>query len=202
MAEFKKGQWTGGFPETVSGGGSTLKNTQDVRQFLPKVISDYNIQSIFDAPCGDRNWIKTIEFDTLGCTYKGGEIVSEIVDDIGMDSVTVFDIRSDQPPKSDLWFCRDCLFHLSEVDIRQAIQNMVFDNNNFEYCMITSHINNDKNKLDKRNKNISTGEFRVLIFEEFDNFGLGEPIDIFYDDYDGPLKRNMLLFDLKNIREK
>lgn len=201
MSEFKKGQWSGGFPETVSGGGSTIKNTQDVRKFLPEVIEQYGIQSMFDAPCGDRNWIKTLDFDDLGCTYQGGEIVAEIVSDIDMESVTVFDIRSDDPPKVDLWFCRDCLFHLSESDIRQAIQNMVFDNQNFKYCMITSHINNETNRNDKRNKNINTGEFRVLIFEEFDNFGLGEPIEIFYDDYDGPLKRNMLLFDLESIRE-
>jgi hypothetical protein len=200
MSEFRKVHWTGGYPETVSGPGSTIKATEDVRKFLREVIREYNIESIFDAPCGDRNWIKTIDFqEEFSCEYFGGDIVPELVKDINMPEVSVFDIRKDNPPKVDLWFCRDCLFHLSEADIKKALQNMVFTNNSIKYLLVTSHADSSLNS--PINKDIKTGGFRVLCFSEFNNFGLGEPIKVFKDgSSDSSIEKLMLLFDLSNIK--
>jgi len=196
--EFRKGQWSGGLPETVSGSGSTMKNTLGVREFLPNVIKEYKIKSVFDAPCGDRNWIKTLDFEGLDCTYSGADIVSEIVADINLPFVRVFDIRIDTPPVVDLWFCRDCLFHLSESDIKIALCNMI-TNSEIQYLLVTSHTMDAQQ--DKLNRDIFTGDFRVLILEEHNYFGLQAPIAIFEDPSDSYISKVMMLFDLRQTRQ-
>ena len=39
--------------ESLSGAGSTLEYTNNLRKELPKLIIDFNICSVLDAPCGD-----------------------------------------------------------------------------------------------------------------------------------------------------
>lgn len=198
MTEFYKGKWTGGFPETASGSGSMLKNTVGVREFLPQVIQEYGIKSIFDAPCGDRNWIRTLDFDGLGCKYRGGDIVPELVLEQNDKAVKVFDIRNDAPPKVDLWFCRDCLFHLSEADIDAALENMV-DGSTIKYLLVTSHTMEAEHH--PLNRDIKTGDFRVLIFQEYGYFGLPEPLAIYDDPSDSDIHKVMMLFDLQEARK-
>ena len=197
--EFYKAQWTGGLPHTVSGSGSLLENTVGVRNFLPEVISEYGIKTMFDAPCGDRYWIKTLDFDALGCDYAGGEYVQEIVDDIDLPSVRQFDVRTDEAPDVDLWFCRDLLFHFSEADIDRAMENMV-DNSQIRYMLVTSHTEDAINA--ELNREINTGDFRVLVFSEHEYFGLGEPIAVYDDPNDSPYHKVMMLFDLDKAREE
>jgi hypothetical protein len=195
--QFWKGQWTGGYPETVSGGGSTMANTQGIRKVLPEVIEKYNIKTLFDAPTGDRNWIKTIDFDSLGCEYSGGEYVADIVADINLPSVTQFDVRSDTPPDVDLWLCRDLLFHFSDADVDATLENMV-DNSNIKYLLVTSHdVSARHNSL---NKSIQTGDFRALVLEDEGWLGLGEPLEVFDDPSDSPIEKIVLLFDLDKAR--
>ena len=187
-------KWKQSMPETVCGSGSTIKNTENVRRELPEIIKKYNIKSIFDAPCGDRNWIKTIDFDQLDCKYYGGDVVEEIVEKLSMVNVATFDLRNDVFPNVDLWFCRDCLYHLSMEDIKLVIENA--KNSNVKYILITSHIDSPEQRAHRLNKNITSGDYRCLIFAEHDNFGLGEPIDKFFD-CDINLAEEMLLFKIK-----
>lgn len=189
--EFHKRKWMAGYPETISGSGSLLKNTVNIRQTLPEIFDYYNIKTFFDAPCGDRNWIKHVDFGDV--VYSGGDIVPEIVEDISMPEVCVFDIRNDTPPDVDMWFCRDCVYHLSESDIQRAINNM--RSGNIKYFMITSHKENQKNNA--QNKDIQTGGFRCLILSEHNFFGLPEPIARFPDSTKN-LEEEMLLFRLDN----
>lgn len=195
--QFWKGQWTGGYPETVSGGGSTMANTVGVREVIPDVIERYGIKTFFDAPTGDRNWIKTIDFDQLGVEYSGGEYVQEIVDDIGLDCVTQFDVRYDTPPDVDLWLCRDLLFHLSDDDVELAMENMV-DDSKIKYLLVTSHSTNARGH--KLNRSIQTGDFRALVLEDEDYLGLGEPLEVFEDPSDSPIDKLLMLFDLDKAR--
>jgi hypothetical protein len=58
--------------ESVSGPGSTLEYT--VRDALPTVLDTYSIKTIFDAPCGDFNWMKYVVKGT-NIKYTGGDIV-------------------------------------------------------------------------------------------------------------------------------
>jgi len=53
---YKSNYW--GSKESVSGIGSTLIYTENLRSKLPDLFQLYSIKSIFDAPCGDFNWMK------------------------------------------------------------------------------------------------------------------------------------------------
>jgi hypothetical protein len=49
-----------------------------------------------------------------------------------------FDITRDPFPASDVWHCRDCLFHLSFLDIAKALTN--FQASAIPYALLTSAI--------------------------------------------------------------
>jgi hypothetical protein len=72
---YKFNQW--GSHESKSGPGSTLKATAVIRKQLPLIIEKYAIQSMLDVPCGDYNWMKTVE---KTCSYIGGDIVMEVIE--------------------------------------------------------------------------------------------------------------------------
>ena len=55
---FKYKLW--GNEESISGPGSGLKYTENLRKELAKLIKDYAIGTIFDAPCGDFYWMKHV----------------------------------------------------------------------------------------------------------------------------------------------
>ena len=63
--------------ESKSGNGSSLKNTQHLREFLPELIDLYNIKSILDIPCGDMNWFSKIDIKNI--KYYGYDIVEELI---------------------------------------------------------------------------------------------------------------------------
>ena len=167
--------------ETMSGSGSTLANTKAVREHLPLLLEKYNIESMFDAPCGDGNWIQHVD---LTCAYTGGDLVQKFVDANPLQSV-VFDITLDTFPAVDLWMCRACLYHLSNAEIQLAIDN--FKQSNIKYALITSHTGNSGG-------DIRTGSFRVLNLEEHNYFGLDAPIDQIPDVLFNNMQENLLLF--------
>ena len=63
--------------ETVSGEGSTLDNTENIRRVLPEILSELNIKSIIDVPCGDFKWMKLI-INNMKVKYTGGGISLKI----------------------------------------------------------------------------------------------------------------------------
>ena len=124
---YRRNAW--GSSESASGSGSTLDMTSSIRSLLPELFSKYEIASIFDAPCGDFNWMR--EVDLNGISYIGGDIVEHLVDDLNskFSSKTIVfvhtDITIDSFPKSDLVLNRDCLFHLSYEDISLTLNNFL-----------------------------------------------------------------------------
>src|ERR1700758_3448541 len=72
---YKNNYWLSS--ESVSGSGSTLKYTRNLREQLPLIVADFGIKSIFDGPCGDFNWMQHV-LPNLKVDYVGGDIVSEI----------------------------------------------------------------------------------------------------------------------------
>lgn len=69
---------TWGDAESVSGPGSELGETRKVREVLPALLRELGVKSMLDAPCGDWNWMKTI--DLSGIDYIGAEVVPELVE--------------------------------------------------------------------------------------------------------------------------
>jgi hypothetical protein len=116
--------WTSS--ESVSGTGSENTNVLKLKEELPILFKKYNINSIIDIPCGDFNWMKTVDLGNI--SYIGADIVDELIqsnkqkyNDIDF---RVLDITTNELPTVDLIFVRDCLGHLSNENVLKAIQNM------------------------------------------------------------------------------
>ena len=146
--------------ESRSGHGSTLAYTTNIRQEILHFLREVSVRTFFDAPCGDFNWMQAVEFPP-SVKYVGGDISPSLIADLtknyagGARSFRVFDITSDIFPKADIWFCRDCLFHLSNRAILSALT--LFAASAIPLIFTTNHIN-----LGFRNCDIVTGRFRLL----------------------------------------
>jgi hypothetical protein len=157
---YHKNQWSD--PESVSGPGSTAAYTENIRRELPALLTQLNVQRMLDAPCGDYNWFRLID-RTHGPDYTGGDIVLPMVianEKSYGDSRTrfvKFDITMDELPDVDLWFCRDCLFHLSEEMVFQALEN--FSRSQVNWLLTSTH------PRAQFNSDITTGSFRLINLE-------------------------------------
>lgn len=69
--------------ETVSGEGSTMDNTKNVRKVLPQILSELNIKSIIDVPCGDFKWMELI-INNIEVKYTGADIVKDLINDLNI----------------------------------------------------------------------------------------------------------------------
>ena len=189
--------------ESVSGTGSSFKATKLLRSQLPNVFKELEIESILDAPCGDFRWIKSI-IESSNISYVGADIVQDIVDSNNNEysckniNFLKLDITADYLPKADLMFCRDCLFHLSFIDIHKTLQNFV--SSETKYLMTTTHINSGKFE----NLDISSGDYRKI---DLFSAPFGFPIDTVYevDDWLAPEPpRKMYVWSrdqIKNVLE-
>lgn len=144
--------------ESKSGRGSTMEATLAIRKALPSLFTKYSISSILDVPCGDFNWMRTVDKSDL--TYVGGDIVPEIISrNNGLYSIDkvhfeCIDITRDLLPKVDLIFCRDCFQHLSNENVIKAINN--FKNSGSLYLLTTSY------PKTWRNYDILNGDYRAI----------------------------------------
>ena len=121
---YEKNLW--GSKESISGSGSELKSTKLLIQELPLLFSKFDIKSILDIPCGDFNWMKSV--DLCGASYIGADIVSPLIEQNRVKypntDFRVLDLTKDNLPKVDLVFVRDCLGHLSNENVLKAIDNI------------------------------------------------------------------------------
>ena len=140
---YEKNLWQSA--ESKSGPGSELKSTEKIRAELPMLIDKFGIKSILDIPCGDMNWMSTINLDNI--KYIGADIVPAIIDSNRIiypnKEFKVLDITSDILPKVDLIFTRDCLGHLSNDNVIKAIKNA--KESGSRYLLATSFTKWDKN---------------------------------------------------------
>lgn len=156
---YRRNYW--GTKETASGSGSTLEYTENLRSKLPELFSKYSIKTVFDAPCGDFNWMRHVvaggDFN-----YIGGDVVLPMISSHNAkykNDRTKFvhiDLTKEKFPDADLMICRDCLFHLSLKDAELVILNFV--NSKIPYLLTTTHVNNGS----FLNKDIASGDFRLL----------------------------------------
>ena len=155
---YQRNAW--GSKESVSGNGSTMLMTESIRYSLPLLIKKFSISSIFDAPCGDFNWMRLVDLREV--SYVGGDIVEPMVSKCNIQFSTeriIFvhiDITKDLFPKSDLVLNRDCLFHFSYQDIYLTLSN--FLESGSKYFLSTSHDNDQE----FHNSNIRSGGFRKI----------------------------------------
>jgi hypothetical protein len=195
---FKDRYW--GDEESVSGIGSRMAQTESIRRELPRIIAKYDVKRLFDAPCGDLNWIKSVLVQTE-VEYAGGDIVPEVVELARRNSpksdyqFSVFDITSDPFPAADLWLCRDVLFHLSYANIWKALEN--FSRSAVRMMLVTTHTDEAVT-----NRDIWTGDFRLLdLFKPPFSIPLSIVLDRF-PDYAEPMPaRDMVLLRREDLAD-
>jgi hypothetical protein len=144
-------------PESVSGCGSTLRQTETLRAQLPPFLEAHGVTSLLDIPCGDLNWLK--ETDLNGIAYIGADIVPALIAKLqqnappGMTFLTA-DIVSDPLPKADCVMVRDCFSHLPFADIQAALHNIAASG--ATYLLATHFTDRDQNT------DIAAGGFHAL----------------------------------------
>jgi hypothetical protein len=157
---WKKNYWGSG--ESISGPGSTLHQASNVIAYFPYFIKEFKIKSVFDAPCGDFNWMKVAISNTPEITYIGGDLVPDIINflnskyQIENAQFRIFDITKDNFPKVDVWLARAIFYHLSNKDIYLALENFV--KSEIPYILTTNCVT----ELDHKNADIKSGEWRSL----------------------------------------
>lgn len=145
--------------ESLSGAGSTLEATANLRAALPGLLTNLGVRTMLDAPCGDFHWFRHVAFPP-GVTYIGADVVDQLVEQnrrlYGNDVYRFrsLDITGEPLPEADLWHCRDVLFHFADRDVFRALQR--FAESNIEYLLTTYF------PEVKQNQDIATGDFRPL----------------------------------------
>lgn len=171
---FENSGW--GSDESVSGPGSELKYTKILRSRLPNLVHDLGIKSILDAPCGDGNWIRQVDF-RAPIKYLGSDIVPELIEvnsekgafrsKFVSSNYSVMDITKDDLPDVDLWLCRDVLFHLPIEDAIAVLDN--FRKSKIDFLLTTTF------PFPKSNIDIGPGGFYPINLD-IEPFNFPEPM--------------------------
>lgn len=123
---YKYNLWNSG--ESLSGPGSEISKLPGIEKFLKSLIQELNIKSILDIPCGDFNWMKTV--DLSGIKYVGADIIKDLVRQnrtlygSGSKDFVVLDIIQDELPTADLVIIKDLFIHFSIPNILKSLENV------------------------------------------------------------------------------
>ena len=117
-----------GSNESDSGPGSTLNATAHIRKTLEFLIQNMPIQSICDIPCGDFNFMKKVDLGDV--KYIGCDIVKSLIENnqekfgAKLKNFLHVDIINDTCPNVDLIFCKDLFIHISNENVKKAVNNI------------------------------------------------------------------------------
>ena len=202
--------------ESRSGPGSTLDETQKLRESIKKIIKDKNIKSVVDIPCGDFNWMKEIVFNFE--SYIGGDIVKKAIEENNERysnsriKFIEFDIVNDEIPNGDLLIVRDIIGHFPIEDGVKILKNIL--NSKCKYLLSTTwakKIGNDwfpceKNDVHRENEGVDYGRFYPvnLMSNPFNlpNAEIYLEEDVMVDNFENGNRKTLALWDLDKIRNK
>ena len=184
-----------GSAESLSGQGSELLQTAPYREALVAFLKKREFASIFDAPCGDMNWMPEV-LKKVDIAYIGGDISTHVIDRnrarLPEYRFEVFDLTRDPFPRVDLWHCRDCLFHLSYAAIGDVLRNFI--KSEVPYALLTSHLGI------LRNRDIRTGGWRYMNLRRAP-FDFPRPLETLTDHAFGDLPRYLGYWTREQIEE-
>ncbi|MEO7984568.1 MAG: class I SAM-dependent methyltransferase [Bacteroidota bacterium] len=187
---YKKNAWNS--QESISGPGSTLAYTAQLREQLPSLFASLGVKTLLDAPCGDFNWINKV--DLPGIEYTGADIVPEIIEANQLNypakNFILANIITDKLPVADMILCRDCFIHLRKKEIIQAIQN--FKRTGSKYLLVSTY-------PVERNTEILTGHFRPVNLE-LAPFNLPPPLQKIKDHLEDSDVRYLGLWLLEDVK--
>jgi hypothetical protein len=194
---YKNNDWNN--EESISGQGSELKHTKEIVAKLPNFLTRHSVQSILDAPCGDYNWMRRVQFEEI--EYIGGDIVQELVDSnndcFGKSNVSFkkINIIEDKLPKVDLIFVRDCLVHFDNKSIFLFLNNLV--NSEVKYLLATNF------PITNHNYDITIGNWRPINLQK-KPYNLPKEIDILWEEseetYGQFPDKSLFLWRVKDIK--
>lgn len=142
--------------ESISGPGSRIENTVNLRKELIYLVNKLNIKSILDVPCGDMNWMSKVDLKNI--RYYGFDIVKELIEQNKEKfknknyNFECKDAISDKLPQVDLILCRDLIIHFPIKEIWNLLNNFIKSNS--KYLLITRD-----QSLDTYNKDIPFGSW-------------------------------------------
>ena len=181
--------------ESISGPGSELARTERYRKALVEFLDREGIDSIFDAPCGDLNWMPDV-LARHPMHYIGGDISPSVVAAAQRRNPQLdlrqFDICRDPFPEARVWHCRDAILHLSFADIRTALENAA--RSQIELALLTTY-----RARVLRNLDIRTGGWRFVDLERAP-FNLPRPLEYLDDSHPREFPRAVGVWPLGAIR--
>lgn len=175
--KYRRNHW--GSIETVSGRGSELRQTVEVRAAVTEVVDRYAIRSVTDAGCGDLNWQQHVAA-LSHVNYLGIDVVAELIDHNRQRygnprrHFQHRDVTLDPLPYADLVICRDCLVHLSNIQILVALQHIAASRS--RYLLATTY------PAEQINRDTRDGGWRPVNLTA-PPFCLPAPIEFFDTDY-------------------
>ena len=157
--------------ESVSGHGSTLDATAEIRRVLPLLFDHYDIKSVLDIPCGDYHWFAHMKLPQ-NITYIGADVVADLVmanrkQYPGVD-FRLADIVSDPLPFVDLVFVRDLFGHLPNHKVKAALANV--RRTKAKFLLATTFPTRETSG------DIAEGEWRPINLARW--WGLGDPEEL------------------------
>lgn len=171
---YKYNRWSDN--ETVSGGGSRLDRTVEVRETLPALLAGLGVRTLLDAGCGDMNWLSTLDLGNI--EVQACDIVPELIaiNSAGFSTkkrkFLLADITVSPLPQVDLILCRTVLFHLSFANVQKALTNFTVSGST--WLLTTTHPHH------MQNIDIQDGQWRRLNLRA-EPFNLPEPLQSFRD---------------------
>lgn len=147
-----------GDAESLSGKGSNLAATVELRALLPPLLRDLGAASLLDVPCGDFYWMQQV--DMTGIRYLGGDIVPDLIaanrarharDGVAFQEI---DLIEGPVPQADVVFVRDCLVHMSNTHAAAALRNIAASGSTW---LLTTTFPETG-----RNTDIATGQWRAI----------------------------------------
>jgi len=116
--------------ESLSGPGSSMAATEEVRAWLPGMLYELGARSLADVPCGDHHWLSTVNPSVReghAISYIGYDILPELVEanrrKYPQRRFEVLNAITDVPAPADCILCRDLLVHLSYAHALAAPAN-------------------------------------------------------------------------------
>lgn len=183
-------------PLIKSGPGSSIAATISIRKTILKIVQDYQINTIFDCPCGDWTWMQILRPEMSNIQYTGGDIVEKLIENnkkmfqYPNTEFINFDITKDKIEYYDLIICRDLLFHLTFAQALAALQNI--KNSNSKYLLITSYTDRTNN-ID-----INTGDWYPINLE-IKPFNFPHPLLIVNEQWSACPDRSLFFYQIDEL---
>lgn len=179
--------------ESVAGYGSSLQETQYLREELPRIFKNLNIKNILDIPCADFFWMDKVDFNNM--SYTGADLLAE---QIAMSQqlhpekkFIILDMTQDALPKVDLIFTRDLFIHLNNENIKRCIINV--KNSGSKYFMASTYLKIKNNE-----------EMNGLLSWRFINlqqhpFNFTDPLIVIDEKTHTSIGKSMAVWNIENL---